>query len=234
MIPLKNLRPRTNFPTVTVALIVANFMVFFYQLSLSPRALEHFIRTYSVVPARVQLALAGSHVTLSQAFLPFFTSMFLHAGWLHIIGNMWFLWLFGGNVEDRLGHFAYLGFYLLCGLGAGVAETIFTLGSTIPSLGASGAIAGVLGAYIVLFPSSKILTLVTLFFWWFFARLPAVLFIGLWFLLQFLSGVSSLGSAAQGGVAWWAHVGGFLLGMLLVSGMRRKQPYDSYDSYNYS
>ncbi|MFZ0336360.1 MAG: rhomboid family intramembrane serine protease [Candidatus Acidiferrales bacterium] len=230
MIPLKNLRPRTHPPTVTLALIIANFLVFFYQLSLSQRALQTFLMTYSLVPARVQMALASSHhFTLAQAFVPFFTSMFLHAGWLHIIGNMWFLWLFGPNVEDRLGHLPYLGFYLLCGLGAGTAQTAFSLGSTIPSLGASGAIAGVLGAYIVFFPSSKILTLVTLFFWWFFARLPAVLFIGLWFLVQFLSGVSSLGSAAQGGVAWWAHVGGFLLGMLLVSGMRRKQPYDAYD-----
>ncbi|MGB6484126.1 MAG: rhomboid family intramembrane serine protease [Candidatus Acidiferrales bacterium] len=231
MIPLKNLRPRTHFPSVTLALIIANFAVFFYQLTLSQRALQAFITTYSLIPARVQLALAGSHFTLAQAFVPFFTSMFLHAGWLHIIGNMWFLWLFGGNVEDRLGHIPYLGFYFVCGLGAGTAQTLFSLGSTIPSLGASGAIAGVLGAYIIFFPSSEILTLVTLFFWWFFARLPAVLFIGLWFLVQFLSGVSSLGSAAQGGVAWWAHVGGFLLGMLLVSGMRRKQPYGSY---NYS
>jgi membrane associated rhomboid family serine protease len=232
MIPLKNLRPRSHPPTVTLALIIANFLVFFYQLSLSPRGLQAFITTYSLVPSRVQMVLAGSHrFTLAQAFVPFFTSMFLHAGWLHILGNMWFLWLFGPNVEDRLDHLPYLGFYLLCGLGAGAAQTAFSLGSTIPSLGASGAIAGVLGAYIVFFPSSKILTLVTLFFWWFFARLPAVLFIGLWFLVQFLSGVSSLGSAAQGGVAWWAHVGGFLLGMLLVSGMRRREPYDSY---NYS
>jgi membrane associated rhomboid family serine protease len=231
MIPLKNLRPRIHPPTATLGLIIANFMVFFYQLTLSPRALNLFINTYSVIPARVQMALAGSHFTLAQAFIPFLTSMFLHAGWLHILGNMWFLWLFGPNVEDRLGHLPYLGFYLLCGLGAGTAQTFFSLGSNIPSLGASGAIAGVLGAYIIFYPSSKILTLVTLFFWWFFARLPAVLFIGLWFLVQFLSGVSSLGSTASGGVAWWAHVGGFLLGMLLVSGVRRKQPYDSY---NYS
>lgn len=229
MIPLKNLRPRIHFPSVTLGLISANFIVFFYQLSLSPKALQAFITTYSVIPARVQLALAGSHFTLAQGFVPFFTSMFLHAGWLHIVGNMWFLWLFGPNVEDRLGHFGYLGFYVLCGLGAGTAQTLFSLASQIPSLGASGAIAGVLGAYVILYPSSKIFTLVTLFFWWFFARLPAVLFIGLWFLVQFLSGVSSLSSSAEGGVAWWAHVGGFLLGMLLVSGMRRKQPYDSYD-----
>ena len=230
MIPLKNLRPRTHFPTVTLALIVINFIVFFYQLTLDPRALQSFIMTYSMIPARAQLALAHSHYTLAQGFLPLFTSMFLHAGWLHIIGNMWFLWLFGPNVEDRLGHLPYLGFYLVCGLGAGIAQTLFSLGSTIPGLGASGAIAGVLGAYVVFFPSSRILTLVTLFFWWFFARLPAVLFIGLWFAVQFLSGIGSLGSAQAGGVAWWAHVGGFLLGMLLVSGMRRNQAEIYYDS----
>src|SRR5579872_2258895 len=164
MIPLKNLRPRTHFPTVTLALIVINFIVFFYQLTLDPRALQSFIMTYSMVPARAQLALAHSQYTLAQGFFPLFTSMFLHAGWLHIIGNMWFLWLFGPNVEDRLGHFPYLGFYLACGLGAGIAQTVFSLGSTIPGLGASGAIAGVLGAYVVFFPSSRILTLVTLFF----------------------------------------------------------------------
>jgi membrane associated rhomboid family serine protease len=230
MIPLKNLRPRTHFPTATVALIVINFVVFFYQLTLDPRALQSFIMTYSMVPARAQLALAHSQYTLAQGFFPLFTSMFLHAGWLHIIGNMWFLWLFGPNVEDRLGHFPYLGFYLVCGLGAGIAQTLFSLGSTIPGLGASGAIAGVLGAYVVFFPSSRILTLVTLFFWWFSARLPAVLFIGLWFAVQFLSGIGSLGSAQAGGVAWWAHVGGFLLGMLLVSGMRRNQPEIYYNS----
>lgn len=230
MIPLKNLRPRTHFPTVTLALIAINFIVFFYQLTLDPRALQSFIMTYSMIPARAQLALAHSQYTLAQGFLPLFTSMFLHGGWLHIIGNMWFLWLFGPNVEDRLGHLPYLGFYLVCGLGAGIAQTLFSLGSTIPGLGASGAIAGVLGAYVVFFPSSRILTLVTLFFWWFFARLPAVLFIGLWFAVQFLSGIGSLGSAQAGGVAWWAHVGGFLLGMLLVSGMRRNQTEIYYDS----
>ena len=224
MIPIKNLKPRTTFPAMTLSLILANFLVFFYQIRLPPHALDSFMMTYSLIPARIPLALNGSRFTLSQAFLPFFTSMFLHAGWMHIIGNMWFLWLFGGNVEDRLGHIPYLGFYFVCGLGAGAAETAFSWGSTIPSLGASGAIAGVLGAYVVFFPSSRILTLVPLVIWWFFARLPAILFIGLWFAVQFLSGLSTLGSAASGGVAWWAHVGGFLLGVVLVIGMRRKQP----------
>lgn len=230
MIPIKNLKPRTTVPLMTLSLIIANFLVFFYQIILPPRMLDAFMMTYALVPARIPLALAGNHFTLQQAFVPFFTSMFLHAGWMHIIGNMWFLWLFGGNVEDRLGHLPYLGFYFVCGLGAGVAQTIFSWNSAIPSLGASGAIAGVLGAYVVFFPSSRILTLVPLVIWWFFARLPAILFIGLWFAVQFLSGVSSLGNAASGGVAWWAHVGGFLLGVILVWGMRRKQPEFYYYS----
>jgi rhomboid family protein len=222
MIPLKDLKPRTHFPVVTVALIVINFLVFFHQISLAPFARDTFVMKYSLLPVRVQGALIGRHFTLVQGFLPFLTSMFLHAGWMHIIGNMWFLWIFGGNVEDRLGHFVYLGLYMICGLGSGAVQTIFDWGSTIPSLGASGAIAGILGAYIVFFPSSRILTLVPLFFWFFLARVPAVLFIGLWFIVQFLSGLSSFRSALGGGVAWWAHVGGFLLGATLVWGMRRR------------
>jgi len=168
------------------------------------------------------MALAGQHhVTLAQAFIPLFTSMFLHGGLLHILGNMWFLWIFGGQVEDRLGHFTYLVFYLICGLGSGIAQLAFSWGSKLPGIGASGAIAGVLGAYIVFFPSSRILTLVPLFIIWFTAQIPALVFIGLWFAIQFLSGIGSLGAASMGGVAWWAHVGGFLLGVLIAQLYRR-------------
>jgi len=142
--------------------------------------------------------------------------MFLHAGFLHIIGNMWFLWIFGGNVEDRLGSFVYLPFYFICGIGSGLTQAAFSWGSHVPSLGASGAISGVLGAYIIFFPRSRILTLVTLFIIFFFARIQAFIFIGLWFLVQFLSGLSSLSSISTGGVAWWAHVGGFALGTLFA------------------
>ncbi len=147
--------------------------------------------TYAVVPAKIQMALAGSHYTLTQALIPLFTCMFLHAGWLHIIGNMWFLWIFGANVEDRMGPVAYLLFYLICGVGSSIAQTAFSWGSHVPALGASGAIAGVLGAYIIYFPGSQILTLVTLFIIWFRAQIPAIVFIGLWFLVQFLSGSRS-------------------------------------------
>ncbi len=216
MIPLKNLNPRMTFPVVTLAIIAANIVVFLHQLSLNPRDATQFIETYGMVPARLQMALAGERVTLSAALLPLLTSMFLHGGWLHIIGNMWFLWIFGDNVEDRIGHFPYLFFYLACGLGAGIAQTAFSWGSKIPSIGASGAISGVLGAYIVYFPASRILTLVPLFIFWFTARLPAIVFIGLWFVLQFLSGLGSLASQNSGGVAWWAHVGGFVLGMMIA------------------
>ena len=228
MIPLKNLNPLNSFPGVTVALIIVNFLVFFCQLSLDQHAADLFILHYGVVPRQLQFALAGQHgLTIVDAVIPLFTSMFLHGGWLHIIGNMWFLWIFGGNVEDRLGHFSYLGFYLICGIGSGIAQAAFSWGSRIPAIGASGAIAGVLGAHILFFPSSRILTLIPLFIIWFTARVPAVVFIGLWFLLQLMSGLGSLGPAgmqANGGVAWWAHVGGFLLGIALALPKRTRRP----------
>ncbi|MGA7853355.1 MAG: rhomboid family intramembrane serine protease [Candidatus Acidiferrales bacterium] len=219
MIPLKDLTPRRSFPIVTLSLILVNVVVFLYQVTLSPRAANTFIMTYAAVPAKIQLALAGHHYTMAQALVPLFTCMFLHGGWLHIIGNMWFLWIFGANVEDRMGPIHYLIFYLVCGVGSSVAQTIFSWGSNIPALGASGAISGVLGAYLIFLPGSQILTLVTLFIIWFRARIPAIVFIVLWFLIQFLSAVGSLGASsaqAGGGVAWWAHVGGFVLGMLLA------------------
>ena len=216
MIPLKDTTPRRSFPFITVLLIVANFVVFFHEIALSPAAGDAFIRVYGLVPQRIELALAGQSYTLAQAVIPLFTCMFLHGGWLHIIGNMWFLWIFGGNVEDRMGSASYLLFYLLCGLGSGIAQVAFSWGSAIPSIGASGAISGVLGAYIIFFPGSRILSLIPLLVIWFLWRVPAWIFIGLWFLVQFLSGVGSLHTASSGGVAWWAHVGGFILGALLA------------------
>ncbi|HUO36286.1 MAG TPA: rhomboid family intramembrane serine protease [Candidatus Acidoferrum sp.] len=240
MIPLKNLDPRRSFPFLTIALIVANFVVFFHQISLPAKAADAFIYHYGLVPARVSEFLASArHVSAADAFLPFFTCMFLHGGWLHILGNMWFLWIFGANVEDRLGGTVYLLFYFVCGLFSGVTQTVFSWGSHIPSVGASGAIAGVLGAFIVFFPRSRILTLVPLIVFWFLARIPAVVFIGLWFVVQFFSGVSSLSvsrASEMGGVAWWAHVGGFMMGAILAlvvngasGGQRRRSAY--YEQY---
>lgn len=221
MIPLKDLTPRRSFPVITLLLIVANFLVFFYQLSLPPKMADALAMTYGLVPVRIQYALAGSHhVTLAQAFIPLFTCMFLHGGWMHIIGNMWFLWIFGGNVEDRFGAVPYLLFYIVCGLGSGISQVLFSWGSKIPSIGASGAISGVLGGYVVFFPASRILTLVPLFIIFFMARIPAVIFIGLWFIAQFLSGLGSLGAVNTGGVAWWAHVGGFAIGSVIALAAR--------------
>jgi membrane associated rhomboid family serine protease len=229
MIPLKNLNPRRTFPFVTLGLVGVNAWVFIQQLSMSPRATEAFLTTWGFVPARLAQALGTSQVSLAAALVPLFTSMFLHAGWLHIIGNMWFLWIFGDNVEDALGHVPYLFFYLACGIVAGLTQLAFSWGSKIPSVGASGAISGVLGAYLILYPTSRVLTLVPLFIIWFTTELPAMIFIGLWFVLQFLSGLASLGAYKDvGGVAFWAHVGGFLTGMILVLGRRRRRPAYTY------
>ncbi len=218
MIPLKDETPRRSIPFATLLLIAANVAVFFYQISLPVRAEGLLVQTYGLVPARMQYALAGIHgVSYARAFGPLFTCMFLHGGWLHIIGNMWFLWIFGANVEDRFGSLTYLAIYLVCGIGSGIAQAMFSWGSPIPSIGASGAISGILGAYLLFFPNSRILTLIPLFIIWFTVRIPAFVFILLWFAVQFLSGLGSLGSAGyEGGVAWWAHVGGFTLGVLIA------------------
>ena len=208
MIPLKDLNPRRSFPIVTLLLILANVVVFLYQITLPAAAGEAFVKTWALTPSHVKLALEGHRYTPLQALLPFFTCMFLHGGILHILGNMWFLWIFGDNVEDQFGHAGYLLFYLLCGLASGATQVAFSWGSKIPSLGASGAISGVLGAYLVFFPRARILTLVPLLIIFFTIRVPAAIFIGLWFLMNFLSGVGSLGSIDAGGVAWWAHIGG--------------------------
>lgn len=219
MIPLKDETPRRSVPVVTLLLIAINVAVFFYShLALSPRAENILIGTYGLVPLRIQYALAGAHaVTYVHAFGTLLTCMFLHAGWLHIIGNMWFLWIFGANVEERFGPLTYLLVYLVCGVGSGISQVAFSWGSPVPSIGASGAISGILGAYLLFFPGSRILTLIPLFIIWFTARIPAFVFILLWFAVQFLSGVGSLGATTyEGGVAWWAHVGGFILGLLIA------------------
>jgi membrane associated rhomboid family serine protease len=210
-IPLKDLNPRRTYPVVNIALILANVLVFIYQLTLPARTFQHFVMANATVPARL-LAWTEGRVPADVAFLPLLTSMFLHSGIAHIAGNMLFLWIFGDNVEDYFGHIGYLFFYLVCGLGSGLMHVLFNLHSTVPALGASGAISGVMGAYALLYPRSQVLTLVFIFL----IPIPAVLILGYWFLLQFLSAVTSVGAIASGGVAWWAHVGGFLLGMLIT------------------
>jgi hypothetical protein len=219
-IPLKDLNPRRTYPIINNALIVINVLVFLYQYTLPPHAFQLFMTTYATVPARFPAWLAG-HAPLQAAFVPLFTSMFLHSGLLHIAGNMLFLWIFGDNVEDFYGHFTYLFFYLLCGVGSGLLHVLFNMSSAVPALGASGAISGVMGAYLILYPRSQILTLVFIFL----VPIPAVIILGLWFIMQFLSAFVSLGSVtSSGGVAWWAHVGGFLMGMAITKSLGRKTP----------
>jgi len=221
MIPLRDRNPTYSTPFVTIALIVVNTLIFLYQWSLGPRVGEQFVFAYGMIPARIDLLLTGGGVTFGQTFSPLLTSTFLHGGWLHLIGNMWFLWVFGDNVEDQFGHVRYLVFYLLCGVGAGLVHTLFNLHSTVPAVGASGAISGVLGAYLVMFPGRRVLTVVWVVFFIFTVELPAFILLGYWFVLQALSGLGSLGMKAAGGVAWWAHIGGFLLGAAFTRAFRR-------------
>jgi membrane associated rhomboid family serine protease len=202
MFPISDVIPSRTVPFVTVGLIIVNVLVFLYMLTLPDVRLEGFVTTYAVVPAWFSVP------TL-------FTSQFLHAGWMHIIGNMLYLWIFGDNVEDRLGHFRFLIFYLGAGAVAAILQVRFNPFSAVPMLGASGAIAAVMGAYFVLYPQSRVLTAVFIVIFFDLVEIPAVFFLGIWFLMQLLSGVGSLGvtNAAGGGTAFWAHVGGFVVGV---------------------
>jgi membrane associated rhomboid family serine protease len=228
MIPLKNAVPSRYPPVVTWMLIATNCLVFLFQNSLSPLELEQFLRDFALIPA-LYTTLAYGDLTPAD-FVPLFTMMFLHGGWLHLILNMWTLWLFGPTVEDRLGHGRYLAFYLACGLAASVTHLVFNPTSVVPALGASGAIAGVLGCYMRLFPLARVIVLVPILFIPLFFEVYAFLFVGLWFLLQVLQGVLELVlPSSQGGVAWWAHIGGFVAGLvlcpLLVQSERRYRAY---------
>ena len=210
---------------MTVALIAANVLVFLYEFSLGPH-LESFIRAWGATPAFFAQMLGGAEVVNTQGtvvtpvvppFLTLFTSMFMHGGWLHLIGNMWYLWIFGDNVEDAMGKFRFIVFYLLAGVLSGLAQVVISPHSTIPALGASGAIAGVLGAYLILYPRASVLTIVPLGWYIQTVRLPALLVLGLWFVIQLFYGLASLPGAGQtGGVAFFAHIGGFVTGLVLV------------------
>ena len=211
MIPLRDNVPSRTVPFVTYFLIGANVLAFLFELSLGPD-LERFVQVFGMVPARVVSILFEAPQYTFFAVAPFLTSIFIHGGWLHLLGNMLYLYIFGDNVEAELGHFRYLVFYLGCGVAASAVHLFSNAGSEVPTVGASGAIAGVLGAYFLLFPTAKVLTLVPIFFFITVIEVPAVLFLGLWFLIQFLSGSAALGSATTTGVAWWAHIGGFAVG----------------------
>lgn len=233
MIPIRDTAPRHRFPAVNIALIVLNILIFFYQQMLPPEQLYSFIFTYGTVPANLTGSLLGilkpgfSSGALLAASIPLITANFLHGGWLHLLGNMLYLWIFGDNIEGRLGHLKYLLLYIFMGAASQLFHILSSPFSTTPLVGASGAIAGVLGAYFILFPHARILTLVPLGFFITFVHLPAVIFLGFWFILQLFN--ASLQGAAMGAqaVAWWAHIGGFLIGAgmgLLI----RKKIYSQY------
>ena len=214
MIPLRDTVRTRTVPIVNYLLIVACGVVFLLELSLGPR-IGPFVRTFGVVPASISAAHreGGFH---PGAYLPLVTSMFLHGGWLHLIGNMLYLYIFGDNVEDRLGHFGYLIFYALSGIGAGLTQVYFMPDSVAPLIGASGAIAGVLGAYFLLYPRARVLTMIPLFVFFPVVEVSAFFFLGFWFIMQFLQATFSAGRELTGGVAWWAHAGGFLVGAVLL------------------
>jgi membrane associated rhomboid family serine protease len=213
MIPLRDVIPSRTTPVVTIALVAINILAFLYESGLDERSLEVFLATYGMIPA----AFSWRDVA---------TSMFLHGGWMHLGGNMLSLWIFGDNVEDRLGHGRYILFYLLCGTLAALAHVWADPSSPIPTIGASGAIAGVMGGYFVLYPHSRVITLIPIFVFIQIVEVPAVVFLGLWFFLQLVSGVGSLAASASepaGGIAFWAHVGGFAVGALLVKLLARPE-----------
>ncbi len=214
MIPLRDENPSSTRPGVTMAIIALNAAVFVYELTLGP-ALREFMLDWGLVPARLSIALHGGESVVLVA-PTIFTSLFLHGGWMHLLGNMWYLWIFGDNVEDRLGHARYLAFYLIGGVAASIAHVVTAPYSSAPTIGASGAIATVLGAYAVAFPRARVITLIPLFVFIRIMALPALLVLGLWFVFQLFTGFLSLGFGAQGGVAWWAHIGGFAFGMLAM------------------
>ena len=215
MIPLRDVIPSRTTPYITVTIIVLNAIAWLFELSLGERQLTQFLYVYGVVPA-------------AFAWPTLITSMFLHGSWSHVIGNMWYLWIFGDNVEDRLGHGRFVVFYLLCGIAAAFGQIVLDPQSTLPMIGASGAIAGVMGAYFVLYPQSRVLTLIPLIIFWEIIELPAIMLLGFWFLMQLFSAgaiavTASTGGAGSGGVAFMAHVAGFVVGMIAVFVFRRRQ-----------
>jgi len=218
MIPLYDTLRSRRFPLINWTLIALNFLVFFYELSLSPSGLDRLTQMWGLVPVNLTMHPATFWITI-------FTSMFLHGGWFHILSNMWFLFIFGDNIEDRMGKSRYLIFYLLSGIAAGLLESYVLRTSTVPTIGASGAIAGVLGAYLISFPRARIASIVPIIFIFTIIEIPATIFLLFWFVLQLFSGVFTLQGASGSGVAWWAHVGGFVFGILAVNLFARRQAY---------
>lgn len=213
MIPLRDTIRSKNYPVVNTGIIAVNVLVFLLQLA-QGSGFNRFILTYGLVPARYTVPEIGRLFSFWEQAIALVSFMFLHGGFWHILGNMWFLYIFGDNIEDRVGHFRYLVFYLLCGITSGLFYMLLNLHSQVPTIGASGAIAGVMGAYMISYPNSKILTLIPIIIIPYFIEIPAFIFLGIWFLFQFLSVAGS--PANGGGIAWWAHIGGFVAGMIYL------------------
>jgi len=217
MIPIRGTVPSKNPPIATWVLILANTVVFLVELGIPAQEVGHFFYLFGIVTARYTHPDWAMTVNLATSnYWPFLTGMFLHGSWLHILANMWTLWIFGHSVEDRMGPTRFVIFYFLCGVAGSVAHVFANPGSTMPTLGASGAVAGVLGAYLILFPSARLIVLVPILLFPFVFEIPAVFFIGFWALSQLFSGTLSLASSADvGGIAWWGHIGGFAAGIVL-------------------
>lgn len=213
MIPIRDTIPSKNYPVVNNCIIGINVVLYLVQMAQGPD-LNRFVYIYGLVPARYSIPQITSYFTTGQQFFSLLSFMFLHGGFWHLLGNMWSLYIFGDNVEDRLGPLRYIVFYLLCGITSGLSHLIFNLNSNIPTIGASGAIAGVMGAYLILHPNAKILTLIPIIFIPWFIEIPAFFFLGFWFVLQFINAAGSHGSI--GGIAWWAHIGGFIFGIIFL------------------
>ncbi|MGI6632159.1 MAG: rhomboid family intramembrane serine protease [Bacillota bacterium] len=223
MIPIRDTQRSRTRPVVNWLLILVNLLVFIYELGLSDRALNLFTVKYGVIPAVLTDSGSFTRETLmmTSGWFSLVTSLFVHVGWVHVLGNLMYLFIFGDNVEDRMGHGRYLAFYLTSGIIASLAHVFSSPSSTVPTVGASGAIAGVLGAYFVMFPRARVLALIPIGFFLPMIEVPSIVFLFLWFITNLFSGVASLGATAQGGVAWWAHIGGFVAGMVLAFVFRR-------------
>jgi membrane associated rhomboid family serine protease len=226
LIPIRDTVPSRHPPVIVWVLLLINGVVFTLELALPEAGLERAFYLFGLVPKRFTHPEWARYIGFPiHTYWPFLTHMFLHAGWLHIIGNMWVLWIFGDNVEDRMGPARFLIFYLLCGLTAGVTQMFVTPNATVPSVGASGAIAGVMGAYLLMFPTARVIVLVPIFFFPLFFELPAVLYLVFWFWIQLFSGALALAKPDQvGGIAFWAHVGGFVAGVVLHRLFLMRQP----------
>lgn len=221
MIPLRDENPSKTIPFVNILLILANIAIFIYQIFFSFRDPQTLFLRLGCIPYELTHFVDIGPPSLVPIPLTIFTAMFMHGGWIHLLSNMLFLWIFGDNIEDKLGHFRYLCFYIMCGVAASLFHIVTNLHSQVPSIGASGAIAGVMGAYMWLFPKARIKTLLILGIFIQVVRIPAIVMLGYWILIQVLSGFAEWGSSTGGGIAWFAHVGGFVTGLFLIIIMKK-------------